>query len=164
MANGKDKQFLFFSMGTNLKPPPWGRGTAAGGGRSFRWEVPSRLPLGGELPSKARVRGLLRAYALHALSGCLQPDLVIGLSIFPRARQGDKQTEASSGRYAATFSNGRRLQATARRKLLPPLICFFASPLGRGGLSRSGKTERAIAIVAFYPLTRSARAPPEGEP
>ena len=67
---------------------------------------PFKAPPRGELPSKVRVRGLLRAYALHALSGCLQPDLVIGLSIFPRARQGDKQTEASSGRFTATFPQG----------------------------------------------------------
>ena len=70
-------------MGSYCKAPPWGRAYAA-----------------------SNRRGRLNVFAYITLSGCLQPDLVIGLPIFPWARQGNRQLEASSGRFAATFPQG----------------------------------------------------------
>ena len=126
-------------MKSSLKPSPWGKMAAERPDEAFQWAVTVRLPLGGS--------------SREASERAFDPSpAACSLTSSPRARQSNKQSEASSiSRLRARrkeFSGGKLLQA---------------SPLGRGGLPRSGKTKRVKTAVIAKALSLAPRElPPRG--
>ena len=143
------------TYGWAFKPSPWGK--VPSNARRMRLPLACYFRLAHGKIGKPITR-----------SGCKQPERAFAITpIFTLSPSLRSRAPPEGEPWSLPL--GGRWPRSGRMRL--PLACYFASPLGRGGLPRSGKTERVKTAVIAIALSLASRELiigfadfPEGEP